>query len=523
MDIQDFSYEAVILDLDGVVTQTAHLHAQAWKQMFDDYLAYRSRQEADPQHQVLFDIETDYRNYVDGKPRYDGVQSFLLSRGIELSYGHFDDPPGTETMCGLGNRKNQLFLDLLKRKGVDVYGDTIRQIRRWREQGVKTAIISSSRNCAAVLDAAGATSLFDTKVDGLDSERLHLNGKPAPDIFLQAARQLAVDPKLAIVFEDALAGVEAGQAGHFGLVVGVDREGQNESLLRQHGADLVVRDLDGFDAILQSRSGSDPEASAPLPSALEHFNHIATRIQHRHLALFLDYDGTLTPIVPRPEDALLSAEMRSLLHQLANRTPVAVVSGRDLADVRKQVDLDSLHYAGSHGFDILTAEGHSMHLDQAQSSLVDLDEAEDWLRDDLKSIDGARVERKHFAIAVHYREVSESDMPQLETLVDRIVEHHPQLRQRSGKKIVELQPNVDWDKGRAVLWLLDQLQLDRPDVVPLYIGDDTTDEDAFRALQGRGISIRVGEPEETTRANYGLRDPEEVRHFFQLLVQQIQI
>lgn len=513
------SYRAAIFDLDGVITQTARLHAHAWKQMFDRYLQQRSQQGKDYKP---FDINADYRQYIDGKPRYDGVRNFLASRHIDLPEGDPDDEPGTETVCGLGNRKNELFLDLLQQEGVDTYADTLAQIHQWREQGMKTAVISSSRNCAAILEKAGLTSLFDTKVDGVDSNRLHLTGKPAPDIFLAAARQLAVEPLQAIVIEDAIAGVEAGRTGQFGLVVGVGREGDGGSL-REHGADIVVQDLRELSDISSAQSQrSKSPGSESLPSALEHFNAIAQALSNHSLALFLDYDGTLTPIVNRPEDAILSEQMRSRLQQLADCTTVAVVSGRDLADVRERVGLSNLHYAGSHGFDMLSADGTHTQQPEAQSSLPDLDAAERQLRDRLEPIAGVQVERKEFAIAIHYREAAESEVEPIADRVDAALSDHPQLRKRDGKKIFELQPDIPWDKGRAVFELLNQLQLDRSEVMPMYIGDDTTDEDAFRALRDRGIGIRVGRPDQPTDADYYLQNSEQVQQFFQALLQQLQ-
>ncbi len=233
-------FDAVIFDLDGVVTRTASVHAEAWKRIFDDYLRRRAENNDDPF--VPFEIETDYPRYVDGKPRYDGVRDFLASRGITLPEGEPDDPPDRETVCGLGNLKNRLYNQLLESGGVEVFEDTVGQIRAWRKKGFKTAIVSSSKNCAVVLRTAGLTDLFDVRVDGLEAARMGLEGKPAPDIFTEAAKRLGVDPARAVVFEDAVAGVAAGRAGGFGWVVGVDRVGAREALLR-NGADVVVSDL----------------------------------------------------------------------------------------------------------------------------------------------------------------------------------------------------------------------------------------------------------------------------------------
>lgn len=499
--MKNHQYKAVILDLDGVITQTARLHSLAWKQMFDDYL---------PEQEDPFNLERDYYTYVDGKPRYEGVRSFLESRGMALPQGSPEDLPGKETICGLGNRKNEIFLEMLAQETVEAYPDTVEQIVWWREQGVKTAVISSSRNCEAVLKAAGLTALFDVKVDGVDSQRLGLRGKPDPDIFWQAARQLGVKPEQTIVVEDAIAGIEAGRAGSFKLVVGVVRDGDSEAL-QAHGADRVVRDLRNLRSI-------DFACCQKPRSALENLDEIEQQLRNRDLTLFTDYDGTLTPIVQRPDAALLSEEMRSLLEELAEWVTVAVISGRDLADVQNMVKLENLYYAGSHGFEIAGAGGMHQQQEEAQACLTDLDAAEEGLRDRLKEISGVWVERKQFAIAIHYREVAKSDIHRIESIIDEVLEQQPRLRKRGGKKIFELQPDIPWDKGRAVFWLLDQLDLNPSEVLPMYLGDDETDEDAFQALDNRGIGIRIGAPDESTQADYFLRDPDEVKQFFQALL-----
>lgn len=232
--------EAVIFDLDGVVTRTADVHAEAWKRLFDEYLAMRERRRGESFEP--FDSRSDYLRFVDGKPRYDGVVSFLESRGIELPPGAPGDPEERETVCGLGNRKNRYFLDALERTGAAPYPTTLELIATLRERGVRIAIVSSSRNCRAVLEAAGIRELFDVRVDGLDAAALGLAGKPDPALFLEAARRLGVEPAHAAVVEDAISGVEAGRRGHFGLVIGVDRGAQREALAAA-GADLVVGDL----------------------------------------------------------------------------------------------------------------------------------------------------------------------------------------------------------------------------------------------------------------------------------------
>jgi len=231
---------ACLFDLDGVLTQTAKVHAAAWKEMFDAYLQERAN--LTDEKFVPFDPVADYDQYVDGKPRYDGVRSFLASRGIELPEGDPSEPPSAETVRGLGNRKNELVLALLKRDGVEAYEGSVRYVHAVREAGLHTAVVSASANCKEVLEAAGIGNLFEVRIDGIVVEQRHLRGKPAPDTFLAAAKEVGVEPTEAAVFEDALAGVEAGRAGHFGFVVGVDRTGQRQALL-EHGADVVVSDL----------------------------------------------------------------------------------------------------------------------------------------------------------------------------------------------------------------------------------------------------------------------------------------
>jgi beta-phosphoglucomutase family hydrolase len=229
-----------LFDLDGVLTQTAKVHAAAWKQMFDEYLQCRADREGEAF--VPFDAGEDYNEYVDGKPRYDGVRSFLESRGIALPDGTPDDPPSTETIDGLGNRKNELVLELIERDGVDAYEGSIRYVRAARDAGLRRAVVSSSTNCRDVLEAAGMLDLFEEIVDGKVAREERLKGKPAPDTFLAGARRLGLDAADSAVFEDAVAGVEAGRAGGFGFVVGVDRVGHADAL-RTHGANVVVEDL----------------------------------------------------------------------------------------------------------------------------------------------------------------------------------------------------------------------------------------------------------------------------------------
>ncbi|WP_030752238.1 HAD family hydrolase [Streptomyces sp. NRRL S-31] len=230
---------ACLFDLDGVLTRTAKVHAAAWKEMFDGYLRERANREGTAF--VAFDAVRDYDEYVDGRPRADGVRTFLAARAIELPEGTADDPPDAETVHGLGNRKNILVLRRIREDGVEPYEGSVRFVRAVREAGLRRAVVSSSANCRDVLVAARIEDLFEERIDGVVAHERRLRGKPAPGTFLEAARRLGTEAGAAAVFEGALAGVEAGRAGRFGLVVGVDRVGQAEQV-RAHGADVVVRD-----------------------------------------------------------------------------------------------------------------------------------------------------------------------------------------------------------------------------------------------------------------------------------------
>ena len=501
-------FDAAIFDLDGVITKTAAVHAAAWKHLFDDYLRTRAAQAGEPFH--AFDFLKDYCEYVDGKPRYEGVSSFLASRGITLPYGEPSDPLEHETICGLGNRKNAQFLKALDENGVEVFPSTIALMQLLKSLGKKIAVVTASENGQAILQAARVTDLFEVMVDGRDARALNLRGKPHPDTFLKAAESLLVRPQRAVVCEDALAGVEAGRAGNFGLVVGLDRVGQAEAL-RDHGGDVVVSDVEEFG--IRDEAGIVWRSTPVLPSALDRFEDVVSRFREHPPVVFLDYDGTLTPIVDRPELAVLSQEMRETLDVLSRRCPVGIISGRDRKDVADLVNLNSLIYAGSHGFDIAGPERFALHHEVGTQFSAVLDHAEQALRPLVQPIAGALIERKKFSIAVHYRLVEPDDVARVEEAVTRVMADCPDLRRSAGKKVFEIQPKLDWDKGKALLWLLEELKWKEHRYQPVYIGDDLTDEHAFRELIDRGVGIVVEHGSRFSSASYSLRHSNEVRDF----------
>ena len=500
--------DALIFDLDGVVTQTRKLHKKAWKQLFDQFFA--SSSDFGDQKPMS---EADYVAHIDGKPRYDGVRDFLESRSIDMPFGKTADPPGMKSICGLGNHKNELFRKVLDSDGADVYENAVSLIKKWRKKGGKTAIVSSSKNCKAVLERAGLSELFDVRVDGLTAEELGLKGKPDPDIFLKAAGELNARPENSVVFEDATSGVQAGQRGFFGLVVGVARF-ENEDDLRKNGADLIIKDFKAFD--LES---NEVEAFflSSTPHVFSDNSKLFDLISAKKPAFFLDYDGTLTPIVKKPEDAVLSDEMRNTLEKLSERFTVAVVTGRDKEDVQQFIKLDQIIYSGSHGYVTSGPDGLFMEHEDAEKIKKGLDMVEEELNGifgDAK--EGVQIDRKKYAIAVHYRNATKQATDKVFEVVKDLLEKHDEYKKGEGKRVVEIKPNIDWHKGKAVLWIMERLGIDKDDdIIPVFIGDDVTDEDAFEALKNKGIGILVENHGQDTAASYSLKNVYQVRVFFE--------
>jgi alpha,alpha-trehalase len=482
--------ELVIFDLDGVLTQTARVHAAAWKAAFDAFLARHCGADFRP-----FDPVDDYLAHVDGKPRQDGVRDFLASRGIVLEEGSPGDAAHEATEWALGNAKNAMFQAVLERDGVATYAPAVALFNALGACGIARAVVSASRNCHRILEAAGLAGQAEVVLDGNDAERLGLAGKPAPDTFLAAARRLQVPPQRAAVIEDAEAGVAAARAGRFGWVIGIDRA-EHAAALRRAGADHVLRRLDDI-------------RPQPLPGALPSLHEIDARLQGAPPALFLDYDGTLTPIVDRPEDAVLHPPMRAALAACARRYTVVVVTGRGLEVVRELVGMRDLVYAADHGFQVLRPGHAVMQPETIAGFEAVVAEVADRLTADLGTIRGVLIERKRYSVAVHYRLVAGDAVAGLRRTVEAVLTARPTLRLLEGKKVLELQPAVNWDKGAAVAWLMQELGIVPSRVV--YVGDDVTDESAFRLLRGSGITIAVQDAPRPTAAVYRIDDVEQVR------------
>lgn len=503
--------KAIVLDMDGVLTQTAKLHRQAWKEMFNDFLN-RSPDDYAPM------VDEDYYRYLDGKPRYKGVESFLMSRGIDLPFGDPEDEPGLETICGLGNQKNLIYTSLLKEKGADVYESAVAKVKEWRKAGLKIAVVTSSKNCNLVLESAGISNLFDVKVDGNVASELDLNGKPDPDIFCEAVKRLKVSAGNCILFEDAVSGVQAGSNGNFALVIGVARN-DNKQELNTNGADMSIVDFDELD--LYSDEEIQLHFMENLPPLIYGQVDPVKLMDKKVPVLFFDYDGTLTPIVKHPEDAIMDQDMRDILRQCAARFPVAVISGRDMDDLKNKVDISNLIYAGSHGFRISGRDGLYKEHEKAEEILPKLDKMENQLENELKQIDSnVLIDRKRYAIAVHYRNVKEENVNNVLNHVNQIIESNVGFKIGKGKKVVEIKPDADWHKGKAVHWILEKLEkTDHEKYIPVYIGDDVTDEDAFQALENDGLGILVGAHGEKSSAKYRLKNVYQVKNFLKNLIE----
>ncbi len=504
--------KAIILDLDGVITSTAILHIRAWKQVFDEFLQKFAHHNNIPFKPL--DPVFDYRTYIDGRPRYEGANAFLHSRNINIPYGSPQDSPDTQTVCGIANKKNDLYLSILNKEGAHVYNDTIDAIKKWRMEGKKTAVISASKNCRMVLSSTGISELFDTVVDGVDSEINHIKGKPEPDIFLYAAQALQIDPCNAAIVEDSPAGIISGKKGQFALVIGISRNHHAE-LLYNNGADIVVTSMDQI-VNLKVNTRNDIDA---IPSALENFNTVISRLLLEKLLLLLDYDGTITPIVLRPEHAVLSDKMRNTIKLLSQFCSLAIVSGRDLSDIKSLVNLKNIVYAGSHGFDIEGPDNLKMQPQAAIDSLPLLNKVETEARLKLSEISGTIVERKKFMITVHYRLVTQNDIDLVKNIVQTISARYSTLSMIYGKKVIELRPNIPWDKGKAVSYIANFFFKEKKHIVPLYLGDDLTDEDAFREVKGWGAGIIIGNHGQKSIADYRLDNTDETLLFLSKLLE----
>lgn len=524
-----YSFDVVIFDLDGVITKTAIVHAHAWKVAFDEYL--RLRESRDGEAFREFTNDGDYLSFVDGKPRYEGVRSFLESRGINIHFGDSRDSEDKETICGIGNKKNAMFLKVLEQEGVEVYDSSIVLIKKLRAEGIRVGVASSSKSCKYILESAGIEDLFETRVDGVVSVELGLKGKPQGDIFVTATRNLGGTPCRAAIVEDALSGVQAARNGAFGFVIGLARKNNTDELMKG-GADVVVSDLSEItiDDIEQwfhrtprvldeawNKKGEEQGRGNIKINPV--YNSCGRELfcSGKKIAFFLDYDGTLSPIVQRPELAVISRQMRETIKQLAQKYTVSIVSGRMRENVQKLVGIDNIFYAGSHGFDIAGPRVSMVHK-QAQVAIPLVAEMVNKFKESIGSIEGVLIEDKKFSAAVHYRLVKEKHFGRIKDKVEEVTAAYKGFHLMRGKKVFEILPDIDWDKGKAVQWIMGALKISWEDVLVVYIGDDTTDENVFRFIRGRGVGILVSRDSKESAADFRVASTNEVREFLEKII-----
>jgi trehalose-phosphatase len=391
---------------------------------------------------------------------------------------------------------------------VPLYGAIVDLVRKLRGIGVAAGAYSSSTQCQQALKAAGIDDLFGVCIDGIAGERGAAE-KPDPAVLLEATRRLGKRPQRCVVVETSGAGVAAGRDGGFALVIGIDGTGHADDLTRS-GADIVIADL----ADISVRTGD--RRISELPNALASYGQLIGITSARESMVFLDYDGTLSPIVADPAGARLVDGAAEALELVAAACPVAVLSGRDLADVRTRIDTPGIWYAGSHGFELTGPDGTYHENEDAAAFVPILERAAAELNQSLAQIPGVRVEHKRFAVAVHYREVAEQHVGEIVSTTHKLGQRAG-LRVTSGRMLVELRPDLDWDKGTTLAWIRDRID-PSGSLLPIYIGDDLTDEDAFEAVKFDGIGIVVGHDEDgdrKTAAHFSLQSPDHVREFLQ--------
>ena len=399
-------------------------------------------------------------------------------------------------------------LDGALTSNVPLFGATVDLARKLRGIGVAAAAYSSSPHCRQAVKSAGIDDLFSVCIDGIAGERGSAE-KPDPTVLLEATRRLGARPQRCVVVENSAAGVAAARDGGFALVIGIDGTGRADDLTRS-GADVVLADL----ADVAVRTGD--RRISELSNALTSYGQLVGITSARESMLFLDYDGTLSPIVSDPAAATLVDGAAEALELVAAVCPVAILSGRDLADIRSRVGIPGIWYAGSHGFELTGPDGTYHQNEAAAVSIPLLERAAAELTDGLAGIPGVRVEHKRFAVAVHYREVAPERVDEVAALTHQLGQREG-LRVTSGRMLVELRPDIDWDKGTTLAWIRDRID-PAGDLLPIYIGDDLTDEDAFDAVHFDGIGIVVGHDEDgdrKTAAHFALQSPDQVREFIQ--------
>lgn len=487
--------KGIIFDMDGVVTQTATLHFDAWKAILDEFLLTRN-----PEENKLF-TEEDYFYYLDGMPRAEGLSNFLTARQI-IPHSNQE-----KWIKQLTNKKNKYLQKLLKNQSVDYFPDTLQFIEFLLLHRYQIALISSSKNCIPILKSAKIDRLFPIYVDGIISEQLNIPGKPEPDIFLEAAKRLKLCPQECLVIEDALSGVKAAKKGQFGTIIALDRKKKLSSQFLELQPDYILPDLSKAQQLFNknTRIHRAPKSGlAVLPSIYHLMKHCYQFI------IFLDYDGTLTPIVEKPDQAILSTSMHHCLTSLSQEYLTVIISGRELEDLKEHINISTLFYSGNHGLEFMGPQSYYQIGEEFKEEIEELYYA---LTQKFAGISGCFIENKNFSLSVHYRLVDEKKVRLIEKQVDNALVNYPRLKKHYGKKVYEIRPNILWNKGIASNAILEKFKLNNPHLIPIYIGDDVSDEDAFDVFQTKGITIKVEKNPLHTKANYFLDSPLEVQSF----------
>lgn len=494
-------FKGAIFDVDGVITDTAKLHFECWKKIFDDYLLALSK---DNKSSFMPFTYNDYLKHVDGISRTLGIKNFLKSRKIKAS---------SKLVSILADKKTKFFLHKIKCQGVNTFDDTIQLIKNLKNNNIKIAAVSASRNCQLVLKTTQIKNLFDIVIDGCRAARLNLKSKPSPDVFLFAAKKLKLKPQESLVIEDALQGVEAAKKAGFSLVIALDRLKNRTGRFNSLSSDFVVKDLYCFNYIKLKKI-----FSSVLPSALNNFPDIKTKLINKKILLGLDFDGTITPIVKLPNLARLDSKMFALLQNIKNFIPLAIISGRQINDLMNRVKLNDIFYAGNHGFEMQLPGFFPEQFIINSSYKDELSKLYQELKAALENIKGCFLENKIFSISVHYRLVKIEQRSIVKKIVNKVLGKYFLLKRSLGKKVLEIKPDIKWNKGKALKYIVDLLEPGfEKDIFPIYIGDDKTDEDVFKQINSRGVTIFVGKKTSKTKANYNLSNTKEVYCFLNQL------
>ncbi len=495
--------KAYIFDLDGVLTQTHNLHARAWNKLFLEFLGKR-RQGPHTENEDLhdYDDKNDYQRFLDGKPRLEGIKSFFRSRNI---------PYEENLIRELGEKKNIFYQKLLEMEGPHTVPESVSFIQKLREHNVPMAVVSSSRNCRLILKMAGIDDYFKVIIDPQIAESKHLQGKPRPDYFIEAAQKLNKRQNECAIVEDSLAGVKAGKDGDFKKVYAIklDKDKQAMEKLKAEGADQVLSSLWEI---------KEAQEMLTLPDVFTVFKDIFPESEKKNYFLFLDFDGTLSPIVAEPEKARPLEGIKEIVQRCSEFFPVCIITGRDTEVIKKLLPLTDIYYAACHGFEITGPKEYHYELPEALALIPVFDKAQHLLTLRLSAMEGLIIERKKFGLAFHYRKIgSDSVIAELKKEIQEYCLNHQELRFQLGEKVIEIQPHLNWDKGKALLKLYQVLNLKMKDTPPLYLGDGNTDEDAFREMRDCGVPILASIEARPTLARYHLKGPQKVKKFLETI------